>query len=100
MKCYAKIGGLVARWTNLPWYASVLVGEVVFAWLRWIVPALLSSCPMFKPVVAWLPDLAWAALVLSLAFGLNVLQTQKRLHPAHWRRLLGDVREFLPLMKT
>lgn len=47
-----------------PWWLSVAAGCVVYAAMRWIIPAVLGPAPMLAPLASMIRTLAWVPLVV------------------------------------
>lgn len=61
-----KKEGLIALLTELPWWVSVIVAGVVYVGMRWILPSIEFSAPMFRSLAAATPNVAWVFGLLFL----------------------------------
>lgn len=62
---------------GLPWQVSVVLGVVAFIGLKWLMPSMLSSNAMLKPMAIAFSGLSWLISGGFLLIGLFVFVTQK-----------------------
>ena len=77
-----------ARLLSLPWHVWVLLGEFMFVWLKWILPAMAPAHTDLHLVAIVLADFAGLFAAPFLLAGGYLLLTQKRQQLAHWRHAI------------
>jgi len=70
--------GLLDVLVEVPWWVSIIVGIVVYAGMRFVIPALSSGNALSNVLAQGISQFAWVALIFLLPAGLSAFRSARK----------------------